>query len=79
MTASTLRKRLAEFCINGDLKKVKAMYAMVEEDIIAKAKWDEAFMNELDKREQSYLDGTAKMYTLEQAKEAARERVNSAK
>ena len=79
MTTATLRKRLAEFCINGDIKKVKAIYTIVENDINTAAHWDEEFVNELDRREKSYLDGTAKMYTLEQAKEIARARVKATK
>ena len=79
MTETKIRKKLADFCKTGDLKKVKAMYIMVEDDINETNDWDEEFIKEMDRLEKSFLDGTAKMYTLEETKRAARERVKANK
>lgn len=72
MTETTIRERLAEFCKTGDLKKVKAMYTMVEDDIMEAEEWSESFIKELDKRTKTFLDGSAKTYSLEEAKQMAR-------
>lgn len=66
---------MADFCKTGDLKKVKAIYTMLEDDIKeADESPNEGFFKELDRRNRSFLDGTAKTYTLEEAKKAARSR-----
>jgi hypothetical protein len=56
---------------------VKAIYTIVEDDIEEASGWDKEFIEEIERREKSFLDGTAQMYTLEEAKQAARERVNT--
>jgi hypothetical protein len=75
MTETKIRERLAEFCKTGDLKKVKAIYTMVEDDIMEAEEWSESFIKELDRRTNSFLDGSAKTYSLEEAKRMAREQV----
>jgi hypothetical protein len=79
MTETKIRQKLADFCKTGDLKKVKAMYTMVEDDINEANDWDEEFIKELDRRTASFLDGTAKMYTWEETKQAAIDRVKEKK
>ena len=62
----------------ADDKKVRAIYTLMEDQInIEEAQeWDPEFIKELDRREKSFLDGTAKMYTLEDARQAARDSVS---
>ncbi len=79
MTETKIRQKLADFCKTGDLKKVKAIYTMVEDDINEASGWDEEFIKELDRRTKSFLDGTAKTYTWEETKQAGIERVKSKK
>ena len=77
MTEKTIRQRLADYCKTADLKKVKAIYTIVEDEIQASGCWDEEFIKEMERREKSFLDGTAKTYSLEEATQIARERVNA--
>ena len=51
------------------------MYDMVEDQIDEANGWDKEFIKEIERREQSFLDGSAQMYTLEEAKQMARARV----
>ena len=78
MTEAKIRSRLADYCKTGDLKKVKAMYTMVEDEIEPTA-WDEDFIKEMERREKSFLDGTAQMYTWEETKQAGIDRVKANK
>jgi hypothetical protein len=75
MTETKIRERLVEFCKTGDQKKVKAIYMMVEDEIMEAEEWNESFIKELDRRTNSFLDGSAKTYSLEEAKRMAREQL----
>ncbi len=77
MTTTAMRKKLSEYMQTADVKKVRAIYTMVEDDIADGPVWDKEFIEEMDRREKSFLDGSAKMYTLEEAREAARARVST--
>jgi hypothetical protein len=79
MTETKIRKRLADFCINGDIKKVKAIYTIIEHEIEDTNDMGEDFIKELDRRKQSFLDGTAKTYTWEETRQAGIDRVNKNK
>jgi len=72
MTETKIRERMADYCQTGDLKKVKAMYTMVEGEIEEASGWSKEFIKELDRRTKSFLDGSAKTYTMEEARHAAR-------
>jgi hypothetical protein len=51
---------------------------MVEDEINTKTNdWDGAFVSEMKQRSQSFTNGTAKAYSWEETKKAARERVNA--
>jgi hypothetical protein len=76
MTTSAMRKKLSEYMQTADIKKVRAIYTMVEDDMTGGPVWDKDFIEEIDHREKSFLDGSAQMYTLEEARLAAIARVN---
>ena len=79
MTETKIRERMADYCQTGDLKKVKAMYTMIEGEIEEASGWSKEFIKELDKRTKSFLDGSAKTYTWEETKQAAMDRVKAKK
>jgi hypothetical protein len=54
MTATAIRKKLHTYIDNADIKKVKAIYTMLEDSISEETKWDVAFTNELDDRYNEY-------------------------
>jgi hypothetical protein len=74
----TMRKKLTEYLQIAEDKKVKAMYTMVEDEIEAGV-WNKEFVEELERREKSFLDGSARMYSLEEARQIARARYNNNK
>ena len=57
---------------------MRAIYAIVENEI-KESCWDEDFIKEIENREKSFLDGSAETYTLEEARQAAIERVKTFK
>jgi len=80
MTTSVIREKLVNYLQVADEKKIKAIYTMVEDEInTIENDWDEDFINELEARRRSFIDGTAKTYTWEETKQAAIDRVASRK
>jgi hypothetical protein len=80
MTETKIRKRLAGYCKTCDIKKVKAIYTIVEDEIEEAASgWDEEFIKEIERREKSFMYGSAKMYSCEEAKQAGIDRVKAKK
>ena len=77
MTTAAIRKKLAHYSQFGDSKKIRALYTLLEDEIEASASFDVEFFKEMDRRIKSMKDGTAKMYTLEDALQAARDRVKT--
>ncbi len=75
MTVIAMRKKITEYLQTADEKDVKAVYTFVENKIepVACVIDDETY-KELERRTKSFLDGSAKMYTLEEARKIARER-----
>ncbi len=72
MTTAAIRKKLVDYLQTADDKMVKALYMMFEEEIESNANdWDEGEYKELEARSKSILDGTAKMYSWEETKQAA--------
>lgn len=75
-----MREKLVDYVRVADVKKIKAMYTMVEDQIDTAANdWDDEFVAELDRRSKEVHEGTAKIYTWEQTKRAALARVKSQK
>jgi predicted ATPase len=80
MTTSAIRKKLVSYLQIADDKKLKAIYTMVADEInTIENDWDEDFINEMETRSRTFRDGTAKMYTWEETKQAAIDSVASNK
>lgn len=77
MTEIMLREKLAKFCMNGDIKKVKAILTILEDDVNEFGNMEEDFISELDRRQASFLNETAITYTWEQTKNAAIEKAKA--
>jgi hypothetical protein len=80
MRTSEIRERLIRYMRIADDKKVKAIYTMVEDEMDTSANdWDEDFVKELEQRSRSMANGTAKTYSWEETRAAARQRLKSLK
>lgn len=73
MRTSTIREKLYDYIRFADDKKIKAIYTMVEEDIVSRSSpWDDPeFVIELDRRMAEYELGKVKMSTWEEVKAKA--------
>jgi hypothetical protein len=80
MSTSEIREKLIRYMRVADDKKVKAIYTMVEDEMDTSAnEWDEDFIKELERRSKSIANGTAKTYSWEETRAAARQRLKSMK
>lgn len=80
MSASQIREKLAGYLQVADEEKIKALYIMLEDEINTPLNdWDDDFTKELERRSKSFADGTAKTYSWEETREAARKRLKSKK
>ena len=81
MSTASIRQKLHQYIETAQDKKVKAIFAMVEEEIEESSDhWkDEKFVAELERRENAYLKGAAKTYTIDQAVAKARAAVKKVK
>ena len=78
MTTLAMRKKLVDYLQTADDKKVRAIYTIMEGNIeTGSHDADKEIFEELQHRTKYFLDGSAKMYTLEEAKTMARERINA--
>lgn len=66
MKTTDIRQKLHHYIETAKDKKVKAIYAMVEDEIQETYDYwnDEEFLSELRRRQESYISGQAKTYTL---------------
>ena len=81
MKTIEIREKLHHYIDTAEEKKIKAIFAMVEEEIEETFEhWQEQdFLNELKQREARYLKGTTKTYSIEQAASRARQAIKKAK
>jgi hypothetical protein len=81
MKTVDIRQKLHHYIENAQDKKVKAIFAMVEEEIeeISDHWNDKKFMAGLEKRETAYRNGTTKVFTIDQAVTKARSAVKKVK
>ena len=64
MTTTAIRKKLTDYLQVADDKKIKAIYAMVEDEIgTLENDWDQAFVHEMNDRIKAYETGEAKTFT----------------
>lgn len=81
MKATAIRRELHNYLEVADDKKIKAIYTMVEDEIKAtQSHWDDPeFIAEIEIREASYLDGSAKTYSWEEVQKKAKSALKKAK
>jgi hypothetical protein len=78
MTTTIIRKKLVDYLKVADDKKVKAIYTMVEDEInTAENDWDKNFVKELNRRSKQFKKVNSKVYTWEETKKAAIEKVKA--
>jgi len=65
MTTAAIRERLYDYIRVADDKKVKAIYALLEDQVIPAVDWseDKDFVAELDERVRRYEQGIDRGYT----------------
>jgi hypothetical protein len=80
MTTAAIRKKLTDYLKVADDQKVKAIYTMVKDEINTEANnWDEELVKELGRRSKTFADGSAKMYSWQETKQAAMNKVKAKK
>ena len=81
ITTTTIRQKLHQYIETAQDKKVKAIFALIEEEIEESSDhWqDEAFIADLEKSEKAYLNGTAKLVSIDQAVAKARAAIKKVK
>ena len=67
MGATAIREKLQDYIKIADDKKVKAIYTMIENDIVSLEWWkDEKLLAEFEKETKDFESGKEKGFTLEQ-------------
>ncbi len=81
MSTTDIRQKLHNYIETAQDKKVKAIFAMVEEEIEENYNhWkDETFVAEINRREKNYLKGKTKAYTIEESVTRAKKSLQNAK
>lgn len=81
MSTVDIRQKLHHYIETAHEKKIKAIFAMVEDEIEETySRWrDEEFIAELQRRENAFLNGTAKTFSLQQSVARAKQAVKKAK
>ncbi len=80
MTTAAIRQKLHSYLEVADDKKVKAIYAMMQEEIEeASVKYSEEFARELDQRHADYKKGRVKMISAEESHHRIQEILRSGK
>ena len=67
MTTVLIREKLYDFIRVADDKKVKAIYMMLEDDIVEDAEWwkNQQFTEELNNRYKDWKNGNDKGFTMQ--------------
>ena len=61
MSTKEIRKQLVKYIETAEDKKIKAIYTMVEDEILVGSHWeDEEFVKEMDKRSKDFETGKVK-------------------
>lgn len=70
MPSLTTREKLYDFIRVADDKKIKAIYSLLENDILETTEWwqDKTVITEMDKRYKNWQTGKDRGYTLEETK-----------
>jgi hypothetical protein len=75
MTTTAIRERLYDYIRVADDKKVKSIYALLEDQMVPRYEWseDEEFVAELDERVRRYEAGIDPAFSIEEAKSSLNE------
>lgn len=74
MNTAKIRQHLHNYLEVADDKKIKALYVMMENEIAENVVvYDEDLKAELNQLEESYHDGSAKLYSAAESKKRIRE------
>ncbi|HEY8782078.1 MAG TPA: hypothetical protein VIM16_10710 [Mucilaginibacter sp.] len=70
MTTTAIREKLYQYIRVADDKKVKAIYTLLEDQIVPKYDWseDEEFVAELDERMRRWEEGIDKGVSMDEVK-----------
>lgn len=69
MTTDILRKKLKNYIVKAEEKKIKALYQILESEMATSEDWwnDQDFVKELDHRYKNWKLGKSKSYPLKSA------------
>ncbi|MDR3695527.1 hypothetical protein [Mucilaginibacter sp.] len=75
MTTTAIRQRLYDYIRVADDKKIKAIYTLLEDQMVPSIHWseDEDFVAELDERVRRYEAGIDPAFSIEEAKSSLNE------
>ncbi len=81
MKTTEFKQKLHDYIEMADEKKIKAIYAIVEDDIEETYNYweNKNFVAELDRRTKEYENGKAKVYSLDELESNARKSFNAKK
>lgn len=70
MSTSELREKLISYLTKADNKKIKALYTLLEEDIVAETEFSltEEHIKIIEDERRKFLNGEGKSYTWSEAK-----------
>ena len=76
MQTTVIRQQLHEYVDNGDPKKIKLLYSIVENEE-QETEWGDEFLKELDKRRHEMDNDLVKTYSLDEMITEARKKTKA--